>query len=150
MFEQEQKRFVRQAASVLPGAEARDAFARYVAGAVRDLSSPEDGFAPVAEQLGGTAEQAARDFLDSQPPEVVERWRQSARRANRRRWIAVGVVIAVLAAIVAFYVATKGVLIVNTETTYYDFSDTDLTAEEQLELVMKLNEEKHAADSAAS
>lgn len=150
MFEREQKQFVRQASSALPGAEAQAAFARYVAGAVRDLGSPEEGFAPVAEQLGGTPAQAARAFLDSQPPEVVERWRQYARRANRRRWIAVGVVIAVLAAIVAFYVATKGVLIVNTETTYYDFSDTDLTAEEQLELVMKLNEEKHAADSAAS
>lgn len=150
MFEQEQKQFVRQASPALPGAEAQAAFARYVAGAVRDLGSPEEGFAPVAEQLGGTPAQAARAFLDSQPPEVVERWQRSARLRSRRRVAALGMVIAILAGVVAFYIATRGVVVVNTETTYYDFSDTDLTAEEQLELVMKLNEEKHAADSAAS
>lgn len=150
MFEREQRQFVRKASPALPCAEARAAFARYVAGAVRDLGSPEEGFAPVAEQLGGTPVQAARAFLDSQPAEVVERWQRSGQQRSRRQVAALGMAIAILAGVVAFYFATRGVVVVNTETTYYDLSDSDLSAEEQLALIMKINEEKHAADPAAS
>lgn len=148
MFEREQKQFVRRAAAALPGAEARAYFARYVAAAARDLGGPGVDFAAVADQLGGTPEQAARDFLDSQSPETVARWQAGARRRTRRKIAAVALVIAILAGVVAFYYVTNGFLFITTETTYYDFSDTDLTPEEQVELALKLSEQKHTAESA--
>lgn len=148
MFEQEQKKFVRRAAAGLPGAEARAYFARYVEAAARDLGGPGVDFAAVADQLGGTPEQAAQAFLDSQSPETVARWQAGARRRTRRKIAALGVVIVILAGVVAFYIATRGVLVINTKTTYYDFGDTDLTLEEQAELALKLSEQIHTAESA--
>lgn len=39
-----------------------------------------------------------------------------------------------------FFVVTKGVMIVNTKTTYFDFSDTSMTLEEQAQKALELME----------
>ena len=95
-------------------------------------------FSVIAEQLGPSPRQAALDFFDSQPPEIQAQWTAEGRRRKKLLWLAVGATIAVLLLAVAFFVVTKGVMIVNTETTYFDFSGTSMTLEEQTKLAMEL------------
>ena len=132
MFEKERDAFLKAARPALPCAEARSAFARYVGEVAQDVLTnvPGADFAAVAAQLGPTPRQAAEDFVDSQPPETQARWSAAGRRQKRTVRLAVGLVIAVLAVIAVFFIATKGVLVVNTETTYMDWSDQEYTQEE--------------------
>lgn len=144
MFEKELQTYLKAAAPALPCAEARAAFAAYVRGAAQDVcgGDPQADFAAAAAQLGTDPEQAARDFVQSQSPETLARWQAAARRRKIRLRLAVGLIIGVLAALVAFFVVTKGVLLINTETTYIDFGDTDMTLEEQAEAALELTKPK--------
>ncbi len=144
MFEKELQTYLKAAAPALPCAEARAAFAAYVRGAAQDVcgGDPQADFAAAAAQLGADPEQAARDFVQSQSPETLARWQAAARRRKIRLRLAVGLIIGVLAALVAFFVVTKGVLLINTETTYIDFGDTDMTLEEQAEAALELTKPK--------
>ena len=144
MFEKELQTYLKAAAPALPCAEARAAFAAYVRGAAQDVcgADPEVEFTTVAAQLGADPEQAARDFAQSQSPETLARWQAAARRRKVRLRLTVGLTIGVLAALVTFFVVTKGVLLINTETTYIDFGDTDMTLEEQAEAALELTKPK--------
>lgn len=141
MFEKELQTYLKAAAPALPCAEARAAFAAYVRGAAQDVcgGDPQADFATAAAQLGADPEQAARDFVQSQSPETLARWQAAARRRKVRLRLAVGLTIGVLAALVAFFVLTKGVLLVNTETTIVNWGNTDMTQEEMLEKAMELS-----------
>lgn len=144
MFEKELQTYLKAAAPALPCAEARAAFAAYVRGAAQDVcgGDPQADFAAAAAQLGTDPEQAARDFVQSQSPETLARWQAAARRRKIRLRLAVGLIIGVLAVLVSFFVVTKGVLLINTETTYIDFGDTDMTLEEQAEAALELTKPK--------
>ena len=144
MFEKELQTYLKAAAPALPCAEARAAFAAYVRGAAQDVcgADPEVDFTTVVAQLGADPEQAARDFVQSQSPETLARWQAAARRRKVRLRLTVGLTIGVLAALVTFFVVTKGVLLINTETTYIDFGDTDMTLEEQAEAALELTNPK--------
>lgn len=144
MFEKKLQTYLKAAAPALPCAEARAAFAAYVRGAAQDVcgADPEVEFTTVAAQLGADPEQAARDFVQSQSPKMLARWQAAARRRKVRLRLAVGLTIGVLAALVTFFVVTKGVLLINTETTYIDFGDTDMTLEEQAEAALELTKPK--------
>lgn len=144
MFEKELQTYLKAAAPALPCAEARAAFAAYVRGAAQDVCGGDlqADFAAAAAQLGADPEQAARDFVQSQSPETLARWQAAARRRKVRLRLAVGLTIGVLAVLVAFFVVTKGVLLINTETTYIDFGDTDMTLEEQAEAALELTKPK--------
>ena len=144
MFEKELQTSLKAAAPALPCAEARAAFAAYVRGAAQDVcgADPEVDFTTVVAQLGADPEQAARDFVQSQSPETLARWQAAARRRKVRLRLTVGLTIGVLAALVTFFVVTKGVLLINTETTYIDFGDTDMTLEEQAEAALELTKPK--------
>ena len=144
MFEKELQTYLKAAAPALPCAEARAAFAAYVRGAAQDVcgADPEVDFTTVVAQLGADPEQAARDFVQSQSPETLARWQAAARRRKVRLRLTVGLTIGVLTALVTFFVVTKGVLLINTETTYIDFGDTDMTLEEQAEAALELTKPK--------
>lgn len=144
MFEKELQTYLKAAAPALPCAEARAAFAAYVRGAAQDVCGGDlqVDFAAAAAQLGTDPEQAARDFAQSQSPETLARWQAAARRHKVRLRLAVGLTIGVLAALVAFFVVTKGVLLVNTETTIVNWGNTDMTQEEMLEKAMEITQPK--------
>lgn len=143
MFDKDLNSYLRAANRALPCGAARTAFARYVNEVAQDVlrNDPGADFAAVTEQLGPTPRQAAADFVDSQPPETQARWEAAGRRRKRMIWLAVGLVIAVLAAIAVFFIATKGVLVVNTETTYIDLGDQEYTQEEMDEYIRQFSEQ---------
>ena len=93
----------------------------------------------VVAQLGSTPEQAARDFMESQSPETIARWKTAAHRHKIRLRLALGLAIGVLAVLVTFFVVTKGVLIINTETTIVNWGDTDISQKEMLKKAMELS-----------
>lgn len=144
MFEKELQTYLKAAAPALPCAEARAAFAAYVRGAAQDVcgGDPQADFTTAAAQLGTDPEQSARDFAQSQSPETLARWQAAARRRKVRLRLTVGLTIGVLAVLVAFFVVTKGVLLVNTETTIINWGDTDMTQEEMLEKAMEITQPK--------
>ena len=143
MFDKDLNSYLRTANTALPCGAARTAFARYVSEVAQDVlrNDPGADFAAVTEQLGPTPRQAAEDFVDSQPPETQARWEAAGRRRKRMIWLAVGLVIAVLAAVAVFFLLTKGVLVVNTETTYIDLGDQQYTQEEMDNFIQQLSEQ---------
>ena len=140
MFDKDLNSYLRTANRALPCGAARTAFARYVNEVAQDVlrNDPGADFAAVTEQLGPTPRQAAEDFMESQPPETLARWEAEGRHRKRTVILAVGLVIAALAAAVAFFLVTRGVLVINTETTYVDFSGTEMTPEEQVQAALEL------------
>lgn len=140
MRENEQARFLKTAQAVLPGPTARKAFVQYVQTVAQDMQEhTEDGdFSAIAEQLGPSPRQAALDFFDSQSPEIQAQWTTEGKRRKMLLRLAVGAILAILLLTVAFFVVTEGVMIVNTETTNFDFSGTSMTLEEQTKLVLEL------------
>ena len=137
MFDKNLNSYLRAANRALPCGAARTAFARYLNEVAQDVlrNDPGADFAAVTEQLGPTPRQAAEDFMGSQPPETL------GRRQQRTVILAVGVTIAALAAALAFFVVTKGILIVNTETTYTDLGEQQYTQEEMDNFIQQLSEQ---------
>ena len=143
MFDKNLNSYLRAANRALPCGAARTAFARYLNEVAQDVlrNDPGEDFAAVTEQLGPTPRQAAEDFMGSQPPETLARWEAEGRRQKRTVILAVGVTIAALAAALAFFVVTKGILIVNTETTYTDLGEQQYTQEEMDNFIQQLSEQ---------
>ena len=143
MFDKDLNSYLRTANRALPCGAARTAFARYVSEVAQDVlrNDPGADFAAVTEQLGPTPRQAAEDFVDSQPPETQARWEAAGRHRKRTVILVVGLAIVALAAALAFFVVTKGILIVNTETTYIDHQESNLAQEELDELANQLIEQ---------
>lgn len=141
MFEKELQTYLKAASSALPCAEARAAFEGYVHCVAQDVCSAtsEESFTVVVAQLGSTPEQAARDFMESQSPETIARWKAAAHRHKFRLRLALGLVIGVLVVLVTFFVVIKGVLIINTETTIVNWGDTDISQKEMLKKAMELS-----------
>ena len=151
MFDKYLNSYLRTANRALPCGAAHIAFARYVNEVAQDVlrNDPGADFAAVTEQLGPTPRQAAEDFMESQPPETLARWDAEGRRQKRTVILAAGVVIAALAAALAFFVVTKGILIVNTETTYTDLGEQQYTPEDLDELtnqVIEQSQKEHEND----
>lgn len=144
MLESDLKAYLKAAAPSLPCAEARAAFSSYVRGVVCDVCGDDldADFSTAAMQLGTSPRQAARDFVENQSPQTQARWQTAARRRRLRLWVAVGLVIAILAGIVAFFIVTKGVMVVTTETTVINWGDTDMTLEEQTRAALELTRPK--------
>ena len=109
MFEKELQTYLKAASSALPCAEARAAFEGYVHCVAQDVCSAtsKESFTVVVAQLGSTPEQAARDFMESQSPETIARWKAAAHRHKFRLRLALGLVIGVLVVLVTFFVVTK-------------------------------------------
>lgn len=143
MFDKDLNSYLRTANRALPCGAARTAFARYVNEVTQDVlrNNPGADFAAVTEQLGPTPRQAAEDFVESQPPEAQARWEAAGRHRKRTVILVVGLAIVALAAALAFFVVTKGILIVNTETTYIDHQESNLAQEELDELANQLIEQ---------
>ena len=137
MFEKELQTYLKAASSALPCAEARAAFEGYVHCVAQDVCSAtsKESFTVVV----ATPEQAARDFMESQSPETIARWKAAAHRHKFRLRLALGLVIGVLVVLVTFFVVTKGVLIINTETTIVNWGDTDISQKEMLKKAMELS-----------
>lgn len=144
MFDKDLNSYLRAANRALPCGAARTAFARYLNEVAQDVlrNDPGADFAAVTEQLGPTPRQAAEDFMESQPPETLARWEAEGRHRKRTVILAVGLVIAALVAALAFFVVTKGILIVNTKTTVIDWSDTNMTTDEMLQKAMEISQPK--------
>lgn len=143
MFDKDLNIYLRTANRALPCGTARTAFACYINEVAQDVlrNDPNADFAAVTEQLGSTPRQAAEDFMESQPPETLARWEAEGRHRKRTVILAVGVTIAALAAALAFFVVTKGILIVNTETTYTGHQESNPAQEELDELASQLSEQ---------
>lgn len=139
MFEKELRIYLKAAASFLPCPEAKKLFTRYVYSVSQDICSEknEKDFSAVLSQLGTDPQRAARDFVESQSQETIARWHDAARRHKVRKHLALGLTVGVLMIIIAFFVVTKGVFIVNTDTTIINWGNTDMTQEEILERAMK-------------
>ena len=144
MFDKDLNSYLRTANRALPCGAAHIAFAHYVNEVAQDVlrNDPGADFAAVTEQLGPTPRQAAEDFVDSQPPETQSRWEAAGRRKKCMVWLAIGLVIVVLSAIVIFFMATKGIHTVTVEPTIINWGDTDITLEETLQKTMQLPQPK--------
>ena len=148
VFDCEQKRFFQACAGYLPGRGARKAFEDYARAAIEDYcgNCPGCTFAQAAEQIGSKPYEAVQDFLESQSPEILTAWQAQAVRRKKCMFAAIAAVILLLAGIVAFYFKTNGVMIVNTETTVMDFTDSNLTNEEITELMLSMAQEEEQQD----
>ncbi len=113
MFEQQLNAYLKAAAPALPCAAARAAFAGYVRCAAREVcgEGPEADFTIAAAQLGDGPEEAARDFVESQPPETLARWHTAANRRRLGLRCAAGLALAALAALVLLLAADKGAVL---------------------------------------
>ncbi len=130
--EKDLQSYLKSAASALPCREARKAFFSYVHNAVRDISmsNPDADFAAVANMLGAAPKQAAADFVESQSEQTIARWNLTVSRRKYGLRLVVGMIIAILLSAVIFFTATKGVVIINTKTTYTDLGDVDYSQDE--------------------
>lgn len=123
--EKDLQSYLKVAASALPCREARKEFSSYVHNVAHDISieNPDADFATVASLLGTTPKQVAADFVESQSPQTISRWNRSAHRYKYGLQLLVGIIVVVLFSVVIFFTTTKGVMIVNTETTYTDLGE---------------------------
>jgi len=129
--EKDLQSYLKVAASALPCREARKEFSSYVHNVAHDISieNPDADFATVASLLGTTPKQVAADFVESQSPQTISRWNRSAHRYKYGLQLLVGIIVVVLFSVVIFFTTTKGVMIVNTETTYTDLGGERLLTE---------------------
>lgn len=130
--EKDLQSYLKVAASALPCREARKEFSSYVHNVAHDISieNPDADFATVASLLGTTPKQVAADFVESQSPQTISRWNRSAHRYKYGLQLLVGIIVVVLFSVVIFFTTAKGVMIVNTETTYTDLGGEDYSQNE--------------------
>ena len=126
MYEREVKDYCRRAGSLLAcGRAQRQRFARLTRQSVQeDLQEVPGASWPEVEQTLGSPEEAAGAFMESLPAGAAEHWAGAHRRRLRLTAAAGCLVFALLVGIVVFYFVTKGVVIIETETTIvYDAKD---------------------------
>lgn len=119
MYEREVKDYCRRAGSLLAcGRAQRQRFDRLTRQSVQEYLQEVPGASwPEVEQTLGSPEEAAGAFMESLPPGVAEHWAGAHRRRLRLAAAAVCLVFTLLVGIVVFYFVTKGVVIIETETT---------------------------------
>lgn len=84
--------------------------------------------------LGATPKQAAVDFVECQSAQTISQWSLSAKHHKYCLRLLIGIVVVVLFSVVIFFAATKGVMVINTETTYADLGGEDYSQNELDEL----------------
>ena len=121
MYEREVKDYCRRAGSLLAcGRAQRQRFDRLTRQSVQEYLQEVPGASwPEVEQTLGSPEEAAGAFMESLPPGAAEHWAGAHRRRLRLTAAAGCLVFALLVGIVVFYFVTKGVVIIETETTIY-------------------------------
>lgn len=146
MFDKECAAFIRAGNRELPCREARQTFAKYVRDVTQDVcdNNPEADFSLVEAQMGGDAQVAAIDFLESR--EEATRWKALGRRRKRCLWFAGAVVAAAIVLFAVYYIRTGGFEIVTTKTTTIEYRDTDMTLEEMVEHSKKYLEQQKKED----
>lgn len=125
MYEREVKDYCRRAGGLLAcGRTQRREFDRLTAQSVRDyLQEAPDASWTEVEQMLGSPEDAAGAFMESLPPGTAERWAGTHKRRMRLAAVSICLVIALLVGVIAFFWKTDGVVIVETQTTFYDFGE---------------------------
>ena len=119
MYEREVKDYCRRAGSLLAcGRAQRQRFDRLTRQSVQEYLQEVPGASwPEVEQTLGSPEEAAGAFMESLPAGTAEHWAGAHRRRLRLMTAAVCLVFTLLVGIVVFYYVTKGVVIIETETT---------------------------------
>lgn len=147
-FAQEQKKFLQTCAKYLPGPDAKKAFEDYAHSALEDYHSncPDCTFSQAAEQIGGEPYSAVQNFLESQPPEILNNWQVQFTKRQKCKFIIIAFFILVLISIIGLYFKTKGILFVNTKTTIIDYGDTDLSSEDLNELILSMVQKEGQRD----
>ena len=125
MYEREVKDYCRRAGSLLAcGRAQRQRFDRLTRQSVQEYLQEVPGASwPEVEQTLGSPEEAAGAFMESLPPGAAEHWAGAHRRRLRLTAAAVCLVFALLVSVIAFFVATNGVAIIEKETTIYYLDD---------------------------
>lgn len=135
-----QKQYTQQVRRALADeAQMRDYLLERINDSMEDYlqAHPDATMQDLYEEYGDPKRIAADALQDAEPQKTLARLRQ-----NRRvRW-AMAVVIAVLVAVVAFFVATKGVMVITTERVYTSFP-ADMTNEEFEQAVKEQFEREH-------
>lgn len=134
--EKDLQSYLKIAAPALPCRAARKEFSSYVHNVARDISieNPDADFETIANMLGATPKQAAVDFVECQSAQTISQWSLSAKRHKYCLRLLIGIVVVVLFSVVIFFAATKGVMVINTETTYADLGGEDYSQNELDEL----------------
>ena len=119
MYEREVKDYCRRAGNLLACGQAqRQRFDRLTRQSVQEYLQEVPGASwPEVEQTLGSPEEAAGAFMESLPAGTAEHWAGAHRRRLRLMTAAVCLVFTLLVGIVVFYYVTKGVVIIETETT---------------------------------
>ena len=127
MFDRECTAFIRKGNRELPCREARRLFAQYVRDVARDVcdNNPGADFSYVEALLGGSAEAAAADFLESR--EETVRWKTLSRRRKHRIQIAVTAAVVIFVLFAVCYIHSDGLVFINTQTTVVMYEDPDVT-----------------------
>ena len=125
MYEREVKDYCRRAGSLLAcGRAQRQRFDRLTRQSVQEYLQEVPGASwQEVEQTLGSPEEAAGAFMESLPPGAAEHWAGAHRRRLRLTAAAVCLVFALLVSVIAFFVATNGVAIIEKETTIYYLDD---------------------------
>lgn len=125
MYEREVKDYCRRAGSLLAcGRAQRQRFDRLTRQSVQEYLQEVPGASwPEVEQTLGSPEEAAGAFMESLPAGTAEHWAGTHRRRLRLTAAAVCLVFALLVSVIAFFVATNGVAIIEKETTIYYLDD---------------------------
>ena len=125
MYEREVKDYCRRAGSLLAcGRAQRQRFDRLTRQSVQEYLQEVPGASwPEVEQTLGSPEEAAGAFMESLPAGAAEHWAGARKRRLRLTAAAVCLVFALLVSVIAFFVATNGVAIIEKETTIYYLDD---------------------------
>lgn len=125
MYEREVKDYCRRAGGLLAcGRAQRQRFDRLTRQSVQEYLQEVPGASwPEVERTLGSPEEAAGAFMESLPPGAAEHWAGAHRRRLRLTAAAVCLVFALLVGVIAFFVATNGVAIIEKETTIYYLDD---------------------------
>ena len=129
--EKDLQSYLKIAAPALPCRAARKEFSSYVHNVARDISI-ENPDAP---------KQAAVDFVECQSAQTISQWSLSAKHHKYCLRLLIGIVVVVLFSVVIFFAATKGVMVINTETTYADLGGEDYSQNELDELAKQIAKE---------
>lgn len=121
MYEREVKDYCRRAGGLLAcGRAQRQRFDRLTRQSVQEYLQEVPGASwPEVERTLGSPEEAAGAFMESLPAGAAEHWAGAHRRRLRLTAAAVCLVFALLLGVIAFFVATNGVAIIEKETTIY-------------------------------
>lgn len=124
MYEKEVKEYCRCAGGSLAcGRAQRRAFDSYIQRSVQDYLENDPGASwAELEQVLGPPQDAAELYMSTLPPGTALHWTAAHKRRRKLAILAMCLAFALLVGIVAFFVVTEGVVIIEAQTTIaYDF-----------------------------